>query len=123
MGRSILLVVVSVVIGLAGQLSLKLGMNQLGQLDLSSVAIVVRTFVRVLTTPLVIAGLACYAVSAMVWLVVLSRVDLNYAYPFLALMYVLIPLASKFVLHEQVPARRWLGVAVVVIGVVLVSVT
>ena len=123
MGKFILLIVISVVIGLAGQLCLKVGMNRLGELDLSAFGTIIQTFVRVLTTPLVIIGLACYAVSAMFWLVVLSRADLNHAYPLLAMTYVLVPLASKFVLHETVPPRRWFGIAVVVVGVILVSMT
>lgn len=121
MSKSIVLIIVSVVLGLAGQLCLKIGMNQLGELNLSSLRSIVQTFVQVFTTPLVLLGLAFYGVSSIFWLVVLSRVDLSYAYPLLAMMYVLIPLASKYILHETVPPRRWLGIAVVVVGVLLVS--
>ena len=123
MSKSFVLIVISVVIGLAGQMCLKLGMNQLGTLDLSGLGAIAPTLLRMFTTPLVVVGLACYAVSAVFWLVVLSREDLSFAYPLLAMMYVLVPLASKYVLHETVPARRWIGVVIVVVGVIFVSAT
>ena len=56
-------------------------------------------------------GLALFGLSALVWLVVLSRASLSFAYPFAALTYVLILLFDRFVLDEQVPALRWAGVA------------
>ncbi len=55
------------------------------------------------------------------WLAVLSRTSLSFAYPFAALTYVLIVLFDLFVLHERIPALRWGGVAFIVLGIVLVS--
>jgi drug/metabolite transporter (DMT)-like permease len=60
-------------------------------------------------------------VSALVWLVVLSRASLSFAYPFAALTYVLILLFDLFVLDEQVPGLRWAGVGFIAIGIFLVS--
>jgi undecaprenyl phosphate-alpha-L-ara4N flippase subunit ArnE len=68
-------------------------------------------------------GLTFYVMGAAFWLMVLSKLDLSLAYPMLALTYVLIPLASQFILGEQVPALRWLGVGVIFVGVVIVAQT
>ena len=57
-------------------------------------------------------GLLLFGVSALVWLVVLSRASLSFAYPFASLTYVLILLFDHFVLDEQVPPLRWGGVGV-----------
>jgi uncharacterized membrane protein len=58
-----------------------------------------------------------------VWLFALSRASLSFAYPFAALSYVLIVLFSVLVLHEDVPVLRWVGVAFIVTGIMLVAQT
>ena len=63
--------VVSVSLGVVGQLSLKLGMNRVGAIDSGSLALPMQTMLRVFSIPLVWLGLACYGVSAMLWLVIL----------------------------------------------------
>ena len=61
--------------------------------------------------PFVWGGLLLFGISAIVWLVVLSRASLSFAYPFASLTYVLILLFDQFVLKDEVPALRWGGVA------------
>lgn len=121
MSYSVMLVLIAVVISVLGQLSLKVGMNQVGVIDAASLARPVETLMLVFSTSLVWLGLSCYGVSAMLWLVVLSRLDLSYAYLMLASMYVLIPLVSRLFLGEDIPPMRWLGMAVVVLGVMIVA--
>ena len=94
MRYSLLLIFISVSLGVVGQLCLKVGMNQVGAIDAGSLARPMETLLSVLSTPLVWLGLGCYGISAVLWLVVLSRLDLSYAYLMLASMYVLIPLVS-----------------------------
>ena len=55
------------------------------------------------------------------WLAVLSRASLSFAYPFAALTYVLILLFDTFVLDEPVSALRWSGVGFIVVGIFLIS--
>jgi drug/metabolite transporter (DMT)-like permease len=117
----VVLILIAVVIGVVGQVSLKVGMNQVGAIDARSLARPMETLMRVFSTPLVWLGLGCYGVSALLWLVVLSRLDLSYAYLMLASMYVLIPLVSWLFLGERIPPMRWLGMVVVVLGVVIVA--
>ncbi len=119
--RSLWLVLASVIIAAGGQLSLKAGMNQVGAIGVANLARPLETFGRVFSTPLVWFGLACYGVGAILWLIVLSRLDLSYAYLLLAAMYVLIPLVSWLFLGERIPPLRWLGMVVVVLGVVIVA--
>jgi drug/metabolite transporter (DMT)-like permease len=75
----------------------------------------------VLSSPLVIGGLACYALGAVFWLTVLSRVPLSLAYPMLALTYVAIPLLAWLLLGESVSGLRWVGIGVICAGVLLVA--
>ena len=121
MRTSVLLIAGSVSLGVVGQLSLKVGMNRVGAIDAASLARPMETLARVVSVPMVWVGLACYGLSAALWLVILSRFDLSFAYLMLAAMYVLIPLLSWLVLGEQIPPLRWLGMVVVVSGVVIVA--
>ena len=118
----IFLILLSVALAAVAQLTLKAGMNNVND------ALAPQTFslngpsVRALIVqPAVWGGLLLFGISALVWLVVLSRASLSFAYPFASLTYVLILLFDQFVLDEQVPALRWGGVACIAVGIFLVS--
>ena len=72
------------------------------------------------TSPWVIGGLAIFGVSAVAWMLTLSRVPLSLAYPFNALGYVGILTASVVFLHERTNVWTWLGTFLVAGGLVLV---
>lgn len=72
------------------------------------------------TSPWVLGGLAVFAVSAVAWLGVLSRVPLSVAYPFSALGYVAILTASIVILHERASLLTWAGSLLVVSGLLIV---
>jgi drug/metabolite transporter (DMT)-like permease len=116
------LILFSVLLAAGAQLTLKHGMNQVaessGALKLSASSIK-----DVVTTPAVWGGLFLFGLSAMVWLAVLSRTTLSFAYPFASLTYVLILLADKFVLNETIPGLRWAGVFFIMVGIVLIAQT
>ncbi len=80
--KAIPLILFSIAIAMAGQVSLKFGMNDIGRLGLTQL------LTKMSTSPIILMGLALYAVSAVLWMIVLSRVDLSYAYPFLGLTFV-----------------------------------
>lgn len=124
-GRSAMLIpliLFSVVLAALAQLSLKHGMNQVNeQLAPQRFGLNGPALKALLATPAVWGGLFLFGVSALVWLVVLSRVSLSFAYPFAALTYVLILLFDLFVLDETVPPLRWAGVGFIAIGIVLIS--
>ena len=121
-GRTMLyvLIIFSVVVAAIAQLTLKHGMNQVGVLDIGQPVQAAR---RALTNVFVWAGLAIFVVSAMAWLVVLSKSSLSFAYPFVSITYVLILLFDGWVLHEGVPGLRWVGVALILGGIFVISAT
>jgi len=124
-GRTMLigLILTSVVLAGFAQITLKTGVNHVtgtsgGELHLSA-----DSLRSLLSSPVVWGGLVLFGLSAIVWLFALSRASLSFAYPFAALSYVLILVFSVMVLHETVPPIRWLGVALIVAGIVLVAQT
>lgn len=104
------LILGSVALGATGQVLMRAGMASLGGLG------AVDAVLSGLLDPLVLLGIASYAVSSLLWLVALSRVPLSTAYPFGALSYVIVVLVA-LATGETVPALRWLGVVLIVVGI------
>lgn len=121
MNKSILLVIASVILAVTGQTILKIGMDDVGRIGSAELARVGDTILRVATTPKVVIGLSFYVLSAALYMVALSRVDLSVAYPFAGLSYLVITLIAWLFLKEDIPSMRWLGVAVITTGVFIVS--
>lgn len=115
------LIIGSVLLAAAAQLTLKYGMNQVGAIGRAELRSPVATAVRVLSQPGVLGGLALFGLSAVLWMVVLSRTSLSFAYPFAASTYVIILLFDRFLLDEPVSALRWGGVLLIIVGLVLIS--
>ena len=68
-----------------------------------------------------VAGVACYMVSLLVWIMGLSRVPVSVAYPMLSLGYVINAVAAHYLFGESVTVTRWLGIGFIVLGVWLVA--
>jgi len=79
--------------------------------------------VRLFLHPWMLVCLACYAVSVVVWAGAMHLVEVNFAYPFLALGFVAGALLSKVMLGEVVPPLRWLALGIIVLGVGLQAFT
>lgn len=118
----IAMILLSVALAAVAQLTLKTGMNHVNdELAPATFSLSGRSLRVLVGQPFVWGGLFLFGVSALVWLVVLSRASLSFAYPFAALTYVTILLFDHFVLNEQVPALRWAGVACIALGIFLIS--
>jgi drug/metabolite transporter (DMT)-like permease len=118
----IFMILLSVGLAAIAQLALKHGMNRVTD-DLAPATFSLNgaSLRSLVGEPFVWAGLFLFGLSALVWLVVLSRASLSFAYPFAALTYVLILVFDRFALEESVPPLRWAGVALIATGIFLVS--
>lgn len=74
-----------------------------------------------LRSPWLWAALLCLGLGLLVWLLVLQRLEVGIAYPMLSLNFVLVTLVARLVFHEPIDGRHWLGVALVIAGVVLLG--
>jgi multidrug transporter EmrE-like cation transporter len=74
-----------------------------------------------LTTPTFWVTILCYIATFVVWMAVLTRMDLNRAFPLTALTYVTVPLLALVLFGEHLPALRIAGIAVIIAGVVLIG--
>jgi multidrug transporter EmrE-like cation transporter len=121
MANPVGLILIAAVFGVGGQLSLKLGMTQVGRLGAEALAEPMQVLIRIATSPLVIGGLSLYVAGAAVWMLVLSRSALSFAYPILAVGYAVTPILAWMILGESVNAIRWAGIAIICLGVFVVS--
>ena len=109
-----------VLLNAVAQLLLKASTNVLGVITLTRDNWAVE-FGRVAVEPHFIAGVMCYGLSLIVWIVGLSRVPVSIAYPLLSLGYVVNAIAAHYLLGESVTVGRWLGIGFIVLGVWLVA--
>ena len=114
------LILLGVLMSAAGQVLLKVAMSQ--QSMQAAIAHGGTTMLAaLLTSPWLVLGVAVYGLSVLVWLAVLAKVDVSFAYPFVALGMVVTTLSGRFLLGEELPAMRLLGLSVIVIGVLVVA--
>ncbi len=119
---TIALMLFSILLSTAAQLLLKVGMTAVRTAAPAGGGLVSSIMGAVLS-PWVLGGLTAYFASAVVWLLVLSKVDVSRAYPCVALGFGLTVLAGHFLLGESVNLTRIVGVGVIMAGVLLVAST
>lgn len=110
--KAIPLILAGVMLNAFAQIPLKKGLQAAGGLQLGLMPLV-----KLFLQPWILLGLACYAVSVVVWLGALSKVEVNFAYPFLALGFLANALLARWILGESIPPIRWMALAIIVIGV------
>ena len=114
------LILTGVLLNAAAQLLLKAGARAIADVAFSfanSAALIE----RVALNPPILAGLACYVVSVVVWILALSRVDVSVAYPMLSVGYVVNALAAWLLFGEALSAQRLAGIGIIIVGVWLVA--
>jgi len=111
-----------VLLNAAAQLLLKAGASSAGEISMSAGApALLRTAFGLAQHPGILGGLACYAISVVVWIVALSRVEVSIAYPMLSIGYIVNALLAWWLFGEDVNLQRWLGIGVIIVGVILVA--
>jgi drug/metabolite transporter (DMT)-like permease len=114
-------IITGVLLNAAAQIFLKAGTNALGGAIHLTAQNWFSTGIKVATQLPILAGLACYAISLVVWIIGLSRTDVTIAYPMLSLGYVVSAFAAWFFLGEAVSLQRLLAIGVIMIGVALLA--
>lgn len=115
-----LLILVGVLLNASAQLLLKAGMNQIGHFQFSYENLIPISM-KVMANLPIIGGLFAYVISVGVWLLVLSRVEVSFAYPMLSIGYVVNAVAAYYLFGEEISLIRMTGIFVIITGVYLVS--
>ena len=114
------LVLAGVLLNAAAQLLLKAGTNRIGTFDFAA-ANIVPIGMKIAASPFVLGGLACYAVSVVLWILALSRVPVSVAYPMLSIGYIVNAAAAWFLFGESLGAQKLVGIGFIIVGVWLVA--
>jgi drug/metabolite transporter (DMT)-like permease len=114
------LVLICVVFGALGQVAMKSGMKQMPRINSISDLLDSKTVMAIFGNAYVMGGLILYMVSAFLWLGAMSTLDVSFMYPLLSLAYVVTAVFAIIYLGEIVTFSRWAGIALVVIGCVLI---
>jgi multidrug transporter EmrE-like cation transporter len=115
------LILTGVILNACAQLLLKAGTNALGGAITLNAQNWFGMFVKVLTQWPIIAGLGCYGISVIIWIISLSRTDVTVAYPMLSIGYVISAIGAWMFLGEIVSPQRMLALAVIIVGVILLA--
>ncbi|AZE59573.1 MULTISPECIES: EamA family transporter [Pseudomonas] len=100
----------------AGQLFTKVAGNQLGQMDFTW-----QWLADVARNPGILAAIASYLGAFFVWMLILRRSSLSLAFPLSSLVFVAVLLGSWLGLGEHISLLHWVGVVVIVAGIVLLA--
>ena len=115
---NIILILLSVLLNCAAQLLIRKGMLVEGEVGMQNMLSHVGSMI---TNVWLWGAMICYALSILVWMSVLSKVEVSYAYPFLSVGYVVSAVAGYALFNENLSPIRIAGIIVICIGVILIS--
>lgn len=117
----LILILSSITLSSSAQIILKIGMNNpsVQQSILSgSKLLIIQT---ICTNLYVLGGLILYFSSAVVWLFVLAKVEVSYAYPFVGLGFIITLLLAHFFAGEVFSTTKVVGTLLIALGVAIVA--
>ena len=120
MNKYIPLILSGVLLNSLAQLCIKQGMRVIGPFAFT-LENLLPIGLKVIVNPFLILGMACYAVSIFLWLLVLSRVDVGYAYPMLSVGYIVTAVAGRALFGEMLGFNRLSGILFICLGVFLIT--
>jgi uncharacterized membrane protein len=120
--KTLVMILTMVLCANVGDLMLKRGMNQIGAVRLSFAG-VAHAFILTISNGTIWIGICFLTCFLLSYMTVLSWADYSYVMPAGAFGYALLTLLAVVFLHENVSNRRWTGVVLICIGVLLVGQT
>ena len=117
---TIVMLLVNIVLGSTGQILLKYGTSKLKVLHAhQGFASSMADSIKGIFTPYVLLGFLVYGISAVLWIRILRQVNLSFAYPTIAVSYVIVTILSIRIFNERVSNVMIMGLCLISLGVVL----
>jgi multidrug transporter EmrE-like cation transporter len=114
------LVMLGVLLNAVAQLLLKAGTNRVGEFSYT-LDNIVPVGAKLAGSAPILAGVACYVMSLVVWILALSRVPVSVAYPMLSVAYIVNAVAAWMLFGESLTAQKLVGIGFIIVGVYLVA--
>jgi multidrug transporter EmrE-like cation transporter len=118
--KNTLLIVFSVSLNASAQILMRKGMLKIGEVSIG-VSALLKALPGMLGNGFLWLSLLCYGISILSWMVVLSKVEVSFAYPFLSIGYVISAVIGYFFMGESVGVIRIIGIVVICTGVILIA--
>ena len=112
-------IISSVLLNAFAQILLKAGMKQFGNIDLKNN--IMNTCISIAFNPYIISGFIAYGVSILLWLWVLSKVDVSLAYPFQALGYIVVTILAWIIFQENISYIRIIALVFITIALIILA--
>ena len=109
------LLIVGVVLSSLGGIFLKMGASRIDHAGGLLVAVT-----QMAQEWRLFVGAFCYFIPVLIWIFLLKRVEITVLQPLFALVYISTPILAIPLLGEHMPLMRWLGILVIIGGIVLV---
>lgn len=114
------LMVLTSICDTASQLFLKSSVNSI-EVKTNGITKIISFIIRLIRTPRVWTSFTFSTASLILWLYILSKVDLSLAFSVCSMHYIFIAIASGWILKEKIGLNRWAGTVLIVIGIILVT--
>lgn len=116
-----ILILSSVFLSATAQLFLKLGMSNPNISHFMKMGSFCELAKQICYSPWVIGGLSIYFIGALLWLLVLAKAEVSFAYPFVGVGFILTMFFGKYFMGEMIKIDRLLGTLLVIVGVMLIA--
>lgn len=116
---NLIFIITSVLLNALAQILLKAGMKEFSNIDLKNN--IIQTSVTIALNPYIICGFISYGISIILWLWVLSKVDVSLAYPFQALGYILVTILAWLIFQENINLTRIIALIFITIGLIILA--
>lgn len=120
MFHNLLLILSSVSLNAFAQLFIRKGMLKIGSVSLAFDQLF-NMVLAVFTNIYLLAGMFSYGISIILWMVVLSKVNVSLAYPFLSIGYIITAILAYLFFNEPITFQKVLGIIIICIGVFILT--
>ena len=116
---NLIFIISSVLLNALAQILLKSGMKNFSDIDLKNN--IIQTTLSISLNPYIITGFISYGISIILWLWVLSKVDVSLAYPFQALGYIIVTILAWLIFQENINLTRIIALMFITIGLIILA--
>ena len=120
MFNNFLLILSSVSLNAFAQLFIRKGMLKIGEISFDFEQIV-KMVLAVFTNVYLLSGMFSYGISIILWMMVLSKVNVSLAYPFSSIGYIITTVLAYLFFNEPITFQKVLGIIIICIGVFILT--
>jgi len=116
---NLILIISSVFLNAIAQIFLKTGMTSLSPINFNDS--ILKTTQSIILNPYNLLGFLSYGLSIIVWLWVLYKVDVSFAYPFQALGYILVTFLAWMLFNEEINMLKIIALTFISLGLIILA--